>query len=244
MKGCPPSCLSGAVFWEESKTSISQAGLVIYKFRVSKQWQINSEEEYSSKKFVTIQDVCHQGLLRKQLILQEALLLLCVQFQLSCTFWDLGEEGSFSDTDLVVKCKAAVGRLPSTISVLLDSQHGPFNWYHCCYSLGRAKSPESLKVIWAANMGPRFIPVQTKNRAMEGTSLGCRKKVDVHMSPRLKPMTSSNLTFALCSYPTKVLPTQEVTWPQSVICQRTKNLFKTLQSIQSITWICNNEVCY
>jgi len=65
--------------------------------------------------------------------------------------------------------------------------------------------------MWAANMGPRHIPVQTKNRAMEGTSLGCRKKGDVHMSPRLKPMTSTNLTFALGSYPGKVLPTQEVT---------------------------------
>jgi len=32
-------------------------------------------------------------------------------------------------------------------------------------SVGRAKSPASLTVMWADNMGPRLIPVQTKNRA-------------------------------------------------------------------------------
>ena len=39
-------------------------------------------------------------------------------------------------------------------------------------SVGRAKSPASLTVMWAANMGPRLKPVQTKNRAMGRDLIG------------------------------------------------------------------------
>lgn len=43
-------------------------------------------------------------------------------------------------------------------------------------SAGRAKSPASLTVMWAANMGPRLIPVQTKNRAMGRDLIGLQEE--------------------------------------------------------------------
>lgn len=43
-------------------------------------------------------------------------------------------------------------------------------------SAGRAKSPASLTVMWAANMGPRLIPVQTKNRAMGKDLIGLQEE--------------------------------------------------------------------
>lgn len=74
-------------------------------------------------------------------------------------------------------------------------------------TLQACQSPARLTETWADRLLLGCYQCKPRTGQLEENSLGCRKKGEDHMPPILKTMTNTPMTFALGSYPHRVLAT-------------------------------------